>query len=302
MKLIPSYGKILTLGSAYTENALKGEVTIQEKVDGSQFAWGLLDDGELSCRSKGAFIQLDSPPKMFKKAVDHIVKMANKGAFKDIPNGSYFYGETLESPKHNTLSYGKTPLNNIVLFDAIIAGKFISRSDLDAYSKLFEVDVVPELYSGVCDVSKIKELLTTKSYLGNEIIEGVVIKNYSETFLLGGQVMPMFTKFVREEFKERHSIDWKTRTPKGNLTSFLASFKAIPRWTKALLYLRDQGKITQEPKDIGPLIKRVQEDILGEEKDNIKNELYRIYIDDILRTAVAGLPQWYKNELLNNVK
>lgn len=34
MKSIPSYGKILNLGSAFTENAFVGEVIIQEKVDG----------------------------------------------------------------------------------------------------------------------------------------------------------------------------------------------------------------------------------------------------------------------------
>jgi len=39
MKAIPSYGKILTLGSAMSENALVGKVFVQEKIDGSQFGF-----------------------------------------------------------------------------------------------------------------------------------------------------------------------------------------------------------------------------------------------------------------------
>lgn len=33
MKSVPGYTKVLTLGSAYTENALVGDVVVQEKVD-----------------------------------------------------------------------------------------------------------------------------------------------------------------------------------------------------------------------------------------------------------------------------
>ena len=54
MKHIPHYTKVLTLGSSYTENALVGDVIIQEKVDGSQFRFGINEDGELLFASKGA--------------------------------------------------------------------------------------------------------------------------------------------------------------------------------------------------------------------------------------------------------
>lgn len=53
MKTVPSYQKILTLGSNFTENALIGEVIIQEKIDGSLFAFGVNEDGQVVTRSKG---------------------------------------------------------------------------------------------------------------------------------------------------------------------------------------------------------------------------------------------------------
>lgn len=302
MKLIPSYSKILTLGSAYTDNALDGEVVIQEKVDGSQFAFGISDESALLCRSKGQSIQLEAPNNLFKPAVEHVIKLANSKAFGAIPDDSYFYGETLSTPKHNTLKYERTPKNNIVLFDGIVGGKYLTRLELESVAKSFDVDVVPELYRGLADVDRIKQLMDTQSYLGGEVIEGVVVKNYSQTIMLGGQVMPLFTKYVRESFKERNLKDWKAKSPKGDLTALLQSFKTEARWVKAKMFLRDQNLLVQEPKDIGPLIKRVHQDILEEEKENIKNDLFKIYEDDILRISTNGLPQWYKNQLLETLK
>lgn len=47
MKLVPSYTKVLTLGASYTEEALTGHVVLQGKVDGSQFGFGLNEDGNV---------------------------------------------------------------------------------------------------------------------------------------------------------------------------------------------------------------------------------------------------------------
>lgn len=51
------------------------------------------------------------------------------------------------------------------------------------------------------------------------------------------------------------------------------------------------------PADIGRLIKEVRFDITLEEKENIKEELWKIYKDDFMRHAVSGLPEWYKKKL-----
>lgn len=299
MNKIPSYPKILTLGSVYTESALEGIVTVQEKVDGSQFKWGITETGVLTMSSKSMELDLESPDKLFKPAVTHILK-SNK-AFKDYLNDTYFYGETLSKPKHNTLNYSKVPKNNIVLFEGISKGKFLSRTELLVAAEAFQVDLIPQLYIGLADIEKIKSLLITQSYLGGEILEGVVIKNYNQTLLLNGQIMPVFTKCVREGFKERHKVDWEAKSPKGNLNSFLKSFKSIPRWEKAIQFLKEKGELTQSPKDIGPLIKRIQKDVSEEETENIKNELLKVYLDDILRISIHGFPDFYKAKLLENV-
>jgi hypothetical protein len=77
MKAIPSYGKILTLGSAFTENAIVGNVSIQEKIDGSLFAFGLNEDKEVVMRSKGAILTEDDHAQMFDEAVAYITAISS---------------------------------------------------------------------------------------------------------------------------------------------------------------------------------------------------------------------------------
>lgn len=52
---LPSYPKIYALGHKAIEELLHDDVCVQEKVDGSQISFGLLD-GKLYISSKGAII------------------------------------------------------------------------------------------------------------------------------------------------------------------------------------------------------------------------------------------------------
>lgn len=306
MKAVPSYTKVLAIGSSMTENSLVGDVVIQEKIDGSQFAFGFNEDGQIKMRSKGAVQSFDVHDKMFKEAVEYINMIATERDSyiygKIAPRDVYYYCEYLQKPKHNTLKYDRIPNNHLVLFDVLLEGRWATREELENSAKNLNIDVVPELYRGPADVEKIKSFLTTKSYLGGPILEGVVIKNYNQTIMLGGHIFPLFTKYVREEFKELHSVDWKIRQPKATLQDYVKSFATEARWQKSVIHMKEDGELTNSPKDIGPLIKRVQQDIEEEEKENIKNNLYKMFRDDILRTAIRGIPEWYKNKLLESLE
>jgi hypothetical protein len=61
---ISSYSKVYNLGHRTIEQLFDGIVVAQEKVDGSQFSFGLID-GELYCRSKGKRQMPEQPDKMF---------------------------------------------------------------------------------------------------------------------------------------------------------------------------------------------------------------------------------------------
>lgn len=298
MTEVPSYTKILTLGARGTERALVGPVVVQEKVDGSQFAFGVDADGNIGCRSHHQQLSLDAPTKMFALAVDHIQQnVIELHDMTDQFGECWFYCEYLQKPKQNTLAYERVPKNHLALFDANILGVWPARTMLKELATRLNIDIVPEFHCGPISLEELKELLAIPSFLGGQTVEGLVIKNYNELIALGGRTYPVFCKLVNEAFKERHSVDWKDRSTKGKLETYLESFRSEARWQKAVQWMREEGSLKYQPRDIGSLVKLIQADIREEETENIKEELYKLYIGDIVRMSTRGLAEWYKEQL-----
>lgn len=293
MKHVPSYTKIMTIGSTGTERALIGEVSVQEKADGSMIRWGKTEDGEIVFASHHQPVYLPECPKWLRPFVNHVLSMDTA----DVPNDTYFYGEYFEHPKQNTLAYGRIPQNHVMLFDCFQDGKWCSRAMLAEWAAYWQIDLVPELYHGETTVEQLRGLLTTPSYLGKEIVEGVVVKNYGELVTIAGQVFPLFVKMVRADFQERNKTEWAKQSGKSKLEELMESYRTEARWRKAIQHLQERGELLGEPKDIGPLMKEITVDLEAEEAETIKKELYELYRKDIIRTAQKGAAEWYKNYL-----
>ena len=299
MKMISAFPKIFTIGDNYISSIFNDPVEITEKVDGSQFVFGRVDD-ILYCRSKGKVIVFDAPEKMFNLAVDYVLSIQDM-----VENNTIYYCEYLNKSKHNVIAYDTTPKNHLALFGiSRIDKSFISsHTNLCVYADAMDIDIVPLLYSGkINNPKEIHALLDADSYLGGSKIEGVVVKNYSQPFLLGGQPIPLMAgKYVSEKFKEKHRTDWKGHhTGKGKWDLFKAGFRTDARWQKAVQHLRDNGELENNPRDIGKLIKEINRDITEEEQENIKNFLWKLFGNEVLRKSTAGFPEWYKEQLLEN--
>ena len=290
---IPSYPKVYAIGHRAVEDLFKEEVQITEKIDGSQFSFAKIN-GELLLRSKGAIIHVDNPEKMFSVAVETVKSIADK-----LHDGWFYRGEYLRSPKHNTLVYDRIPKLNIILFDVTVGEEaYLSYEELLAEANRLGLEVVPLIYTGKVDTAdSLLELLNRESILGKQKIEGIVAKNYLR-FGIDGRVL--MGKYVREDFKELNNRNWRVENPtKGDvIAEIIASLKTQARWEKGVYHLRDKGLLDNSPKDIGNLLKEIQEDIKAEEGQFIKNRLYAAFIKDILRGTTAGVPEWYKERLL----
>lgn len=260
----------------------------------SQFGLGINEDGELVMRSHHQVISPENCPDMFRGAVDYVCSLD----LNWVSPNTYFYCEVLCKPKHNTIAYGRVPLNHLVLFDASSPDGWFDRKHLGEFEMRLGIDLVPELYRGFVNVETLRILLSTPSFLGGSIVEGVVVKNYHETVAPGGRMQPLFVKLVNEQFKEQNKVDFKDRTLRGTVEAYVASFQNEARWMKAVQHLRDQGLLQGEPRDIGSLVKEIDRDIKDEEEDNIKDALYKLCIHEILRKAKNGLPEWYKAKLI----
>lgn len=294
MTKLSSYSKVLALGHKAIHDILDGEVVVEEKVDGSQFSFGVID-GELQCRSKGAQVHITGPDSMFKRGVDTALMLQDR-----FTPGWTYRGEYLNTPKHNTLAYSRTPNHNFILFDVETSpSHFLPRAEKGAEAERLGLEVVPCYYNGPgagIGIETLKSFLDQDSILGGQKVEGVVIKNYSK-FTLDGKLA--CAKIVSEEFKEIHGVEWKKNNPnKSDVVEMLvAKYGTEPRRRKAVQTLRDEGKLEGTPKDIGLLLKTVSNDILAECRSDLMEELFDHFWKDIARGINKDIPLWYKKEL-----
>jgi len=102
--------------------------------------------------------------------------------------------------------------------------------------------------------------------------------------------------------ENRSRFEWKKANPGKTdvVQSLIAQFSTPARFQKAVQHLKEQGLLDGSPKDIGPLLKECGEDIERECRDEITNALFNWAWPQIRRGATAGLPLWYKDELLKS--
>lgn len=288
-----SYPKVFALGHRATADILKDPVIVEEKVDGSQFSFGRFGEN-LLIRSKGAIMNIDAPEKMFNRAAETVRELAPQ-----LHDGWTYRGEYLAKPRHNALAYDRVPAKHIMLFDITTGNEsYLPPAEKLAEAQRLGLETVPLLHEGrVDDIQFFRSFLERTSALGGQKVEGVVVKNYGR-FTADGKAM--FGKFVSELFKEIHGASWKADNPGQHdiLEKIVDKVRTPARWAKAVQHLRDAGKLESSPRDIGPLIKAAQADIAAECREDMLDMLWSWAGPHILRGAIRGLPEWYKDELL----
>jgi hypothetical protein len=288
-----SYPKIFQLGHPQIKELFQDSIIVQEKIDGSQFSFGLFEDG-LKCRSKGKEIFLDNPEKMFNKAIETVINLKDK-----LTLGWTYRGEFLQKEHHNTLKYSRIPKQNIIIFDINSDNEnYMQWQAVQEECKRLDLECVDTFYEGKIENGKeVFNLLEKESKLGGSKIEGLVFKNYLK---FGADKKCLMGKYVSEDFKEIHNEEWKKKNPtnKDILEVLIIELKTEARWNKSIQHLKELDKIEFSPKDIGSLIKEIQDDLKLECKDYIKDKLYIYAIDKILRGCIAGFPEYYKKYLL----
>lgn len=287
-----SYPKVFALGHKAISELFLNDVLVEEKIDGSQFSFGKFGD-ELKVRSHGKVMEATAPEKMFEKAVEVVKNL-------DLHDGWTYRAEYLQKPKHNALAYDRIPKNHLIIFDINASEEeYLDYEEKRVESERIGLEVVPILYFGkITEPKVLLEFLEKDSILGGQKIEGVVVKNY---YRFGEDKKVLMGKYVSEAFKEVHSREWKNSNPsKGDLIQqLILRYKTEARWQKAVQHLREEGKLEQSPRDIGNLLKEVHLDLEKECADEIKEFIYRHAINHIKRGVASGLPEWYKEQLLN---
>lgn len=292
---VPSYNEIFHVAHKAISEMWNEPVEIQEKVDGSQISFMLNDNGELEIRSKGQQLHEDAPSsKMFQEAIDSIKERADL-----LGRGQIWRGEYLRTAKHNTIRYDRTPKDHIAIFDIELSlGDFASVQQRSEMASFIGYETVPTLFTGIwdLDLAELKSFLEADAFLGGSKVEGVVAKCYTKFY--GGK--PMMGKLVSDAFKEVHNKEWKKGNPtkKDVIEQLIDRYRTEARWRKAIQHLREKGELTNSPRDIGPLLKEISQDVLKEEEESIKEELFKLAWPQISRGLGREFPQWYKDDYL----
>lgn len=292
--MLRGYGKIYAIGHPATAELFSDDVVVQEKIDGSQFSAGVVK-GELLMRSKGSQLFPGTADKLFKQAVNTFEDLYNSGCLIE---GWVYRGESVSSPKHNTLQYDRAPKGGVILFD-IDTGleNYLSPNQVRNLADDLGLESVQTLFEGkISSANEIRDLMTLTSSLGGEI-EGLVVKNYTR---FGRDGRALMGKLVSEKFKETHFSQWKKSNPsnKDVIQILKDTYRTKARWLKAIQRLRDNGELEDDPRDIGKLIKEIPKDIKEECEEEIKEALFKYFFGEIGRYATRGFPEFYKQYLL----
>lgn len=296
--MLKSYPKILPLVGKYFDLIKGQKVEVTEKIDGSAFAFGKDPEGNLYMRSKGAALYPDDRVQdLFRPAVEHVLSIQHL-----LPFDMVFYAETMKSERHNTLKYDRIPKNHIALYGITDFERTTGEDygELLYWANKLDVEAVPTYGLVQAEsIEQIAEMIDRPSAYGGCQQEGIVLKDYSRPMRYAGMVYPFTVlKFVSEKFKEVHASnpDW---TPnKSKLELLLERYKSEARWEKAVQHLKERGEYQGEPRDIDKLMKEIHSDLVTEERENFKEELYQIYQKDWKNVSTRGMPEWFKGDYL----
>lgn len=289
------YPKVWNMGHPAIADLFDGPVVVQEKIDGSQFTFGVIG-GELRLRSKGAELFPGTTDKLFAGAVATAVALAEAGALVE---GWQYRGEAMMGPRHNSLAYARAPRGNVILFDVDrgLEDRVAEPLALAEIAEALNIEVVPTLYVGeVSSLDQLRGFLEHDAYLGGAQPEGVVVKNYARWGRDGKMLMG---KLVSDAFREAHKKAWTKSNPtRSDIVEALRdTYRSERRWEKAVERLRDAGKLEESPRDIGALMKAVPDDVLEECREEIAAALFSAFWPEIKRGTTAGLAEWYKARL-----
>jgi hypothetical protein len=268
------YPKILSLGHELVAEIFDNPVELTEKIDGSQCRVHLAE-GFCGCGSKNAGI---ADQKTFRIAHEQTDRMYEEKMWEGWGEDVTLFCEFLSKEKHNVLKYDRVPYNNLYLFGAIIDDTHVTTEKLEALARDLHIEPPSVLASKkeIKSQDELEEYLTITSVLGGTILEGIVIKNYHQSYpplLTSTQAFfgyPLAGKIVRNDFKERLDKEWKVKKIKESaIERVTAEFLTEARFNKSIQHLQDEGKLTSEMKDMKVLLPEFWNDLMDEEKDEI---------------------------------
>lgn len=177
---------------------LKGEIIVEEKIDGANIGISFDANGKIQVQNRGSYIY--SPYLgQWKKLSDFLIKKEN--ILFDILLDKYIlFGEWCYA-KHSVY-YDHLPdwFIGFDIFD-IKCEKFFSVDKRNFFLKEMGVEPVPQLAKGSFEINELSTFFDISKF-GSELSEGIYIRKDS------GDYLEYRAKMVRKEFRQKIGEHW----------------------------------------------------------------------------------------------
>jgi hypothetical protein len=285
-----NYPKVYPIGHGIIADLLANPVVVTEKIDGSQFSFGILDDGLHIHSHHQDITNVDLPYGLFTEAIRWVRDNQTK-----LHRGWLYRGEVVQKQRHNIITYQRVPRNHIILFDINTnIERYLGYSEMVSEGHRLGLEVVPLFYYGsIQGVGDLKNLIVSKPSILGGRPEGCVVKNYQRASADGHVLMG---KYVTEQFMEvKRSL--KPEPGEDWLDAIVKKYKTEARWDKAVIHLAEQAKLELTTRDIGQLLIELERDLMAECSQEIAADLLNHWRKDIVARVRSGFPDWYKKQL-----
>lgn len=289
-----SYPKVFQFGHGAVSELAGAVVLVEEKIDGSQFSFGLIE-GRLRIKSHHQDISdIVGEWGLFTEAIAYVRELAVKNLLHE---GWTYRGEVLQKPCHNRLAYERVPKHNIVGFDVCTGPEqYLGYVDKVQEFRRLDLECVPYYFYGrLPNSDTIDTFLGRTPLLGGKHVEGVVFKAYGH---YGEDKKTLMAKYVHPSFRETKVPDEYQKSVDFT-QGMIDTYRSEARWDKAIQRFKEQGAV-MEPKLIGPMIGSITKDIEEECGDEIKRKLWKRYWPHIARGCTGGFAEYFKRKLMEN--
>jgi hypothetical protein len=190
------------LSDSELDDFLKGELVVEEKIDGANLGLSLSDDGQLRAQNRGSYLDLAEAHGQW-KPLPRWVGVHRAGLEATLCPGLILFGEWCYAV--HSVRYTRLP-DWFLAFDVYdrSRGEFWSTERRDALAGSLGIASVPHRGRGHFDLAKLKALLA-KSAFSDGRAEGLYLRRENSQRLLARAklVGPEFVQAITEHWSRR---------------------------------------------------------------------------------------------------
>lgn len=187
---------------------LAGEVVVEEKIDGANIGFSIDQYGKLRIQNRGSYLDLSHAPLQFRPL--QLWLQVRETTFVDaLRPDLMLFGEWCHAVHSVTYNHLPDWLLGFDVYDRS-ADRFWDTTRRDELLAALGLHPVPRIACGRFSIDGVGALLSSKSSVGDEFVEGVVVRSEVDGFTTAR------AKLVRAEFTQTIDEHWSRKPMRRN--------------------------------------------------------------------------------------